>query len=232
MGAAFLEALHVEAVAMVAAVRQTRSARSLLDGTAGVATYANTLREAYHYQRVLPSTLALAAERMLDHGRYVPIALLLQEKAGEVAGLDLRILADLEVLGFSRADVVNSVPAPPTQAYVAWLRFLCRSDHPAGFLGIAYALEYLAATCAGAAADSLGQAGRIPGIRRALSFLRNRADAREGHVRTLAATLPELDDPAEIDSILTSARVTRMLYAGLLRAVDGMSSMPARRSPA
>ncbi|TSD90262.1 iron-containing redox enzyme family protein [Mycobacterium sp. KBS0706] len=229
MGATFFDVLHAEAVAMVVAVRQTRSARSLLDGSAGIATYANTLREAYHCQHAMQPTLALAAERMLDHGRHMPLALLLQEKAREVAGLDLRVLDDLEALGFSRADVVTSIPAPPTQAWICWLRFLGRSDHPAGFLGIAYLLEYLAATCAGTAVDGLLRTARIAGIRRALSFLRNRVEAREGHVRTLAAALPALDDPAEIDAVLTSARVTRMLYAGMLRAVDGMSAMPARR---
>ncbi|WP_225768217.1 iron-containing redox enzyme family protein [Inquilinus sp. Marseille-Q2685] len=231
MGATFFDVLHAEAVAMVVAVRQTRSARSLLDGSAGIATYANTLREAYHYQHALQPTLALAAERMLDHGRHMPLALLLQEKAGEVAGLDLRVLDDLEALGFSRADVITSTPAPPTQAWIAWFRFLGRSDHPAGFLGIAYLLEYLAATCAGAAVDGLLRTARIAGIRRAVGFLRNRVEAREGHVRTLAAALPALDDQAEIDAVLTSARVTRMLYAGMLRAVDGMSAMPARRAP-
>ena len=46
MGATFFDVLHAEAVAMVVEVRQTRSARSLLDGSAGIATYANTLREA------------------------------------------------------------------------------------------------------------------------------------------------------------------------------------------
>ncbi|MFE0757954.1 iron-containing redox enzyme family protein [Inquilinus sp. NPDC058860] len=231
MGATFFDVLHAEAVAMVVAVRQTRSARSLLDGSAGIATYANTLREAYHYQHALQPTLALAAERMLDHGRHMPLALLLQEKAKEVAGLDLRLLDDLEALGFSRADVVTSMPAPPTQAWIAWFRFLGRSDHPAGFLGVAYLLEYLAATCAGAAVDGLLRTARIAGIRRALGFLRSRVEAREGHVRTLAAALPALDDQAEIDAVLTSARVTRTLYAGMLRAVDGMSAMPARRAP-
>lgn len=230
MGGAFLETLHGEAVALVAAVRQTRTARSLLDGSAGIATYANTLRETFHYQHALQPALALAAERMLERGRHIPLALLLQEKAGEVAGLDQRILADLEVLGFSRADVATSVPAPPTCATIAWCRFLSRSDHPAGFLGVAYLLEYLAAACAGAAVDSLTQAGRIPGIRRALGFLRSRVDAREGYVRTLVSSLPELDDPDTVDAILTSARVIRTAYAGILRAVDGMSAMPARRA--
>src|SRR5688500_15594240 len=109
MGATFFDVLHAEAVAMVVAVRQTRSARSLLDGSAGIATYANTLREAYHYQHALQPALALAAERMLDQGRHMPLALLLQEKARDVAGLDLRVLDDLDALGFSRADVVTSV---------------------------------------------------------------------------------------------------------------------------
>jgi pyrroloquinoline quinone (PQQ) biosynthesis protein C len=232
MGATFFDVLHAEAVAMVVAVRQIRSARSLIDGSAGIATYANALRETYHYQHALQPTLAQAAERMLDHGRHMPLALLLQEKAREVAGLDLRVLDDLEALGFSRADVAASMPAPATQAWIAWFRFLGRGDHPAGFLGVAYLLEYLAATCAGMAVDGLLRTGRIAGIRRAVGFLRSRVEAREGHVRTLAVALPALDDPAEIDAILTSARVTRMLYAGMLRAVDATSAMPARSASA
>ncbi len=232
MGAAFLETLHVEAMTLVASVRRTRSASSLMDGSAGIATYANYLREAYHYLHATQSTLALAAERMVERGRHLPLALLLQEKAGEVTGLDFLALDDLEALGFSRADVITSIPAPATRAYIAWINFLGHGDHPSGYLGNAYVLEYLASVCAGPVADGLVRSARIPGIRKAVRLLRNRADTKEGYVRTLANALPPMDDPEEIDVILTSARVARLLYAGILTAIDGMSAMPARRSPA
>jgi hypothetical protein len=230
MNPVVLEALHGEALAMVASVKRTRCGTSLMDGSAGIATYANYMREVYHYMHAGQSALVLAVERMLEQGRHVPLALLLQEKAVSTAGLDLRVLADLETLGFSRADVINSTPAPATQAYIAWSRFLALSDHPLGHFGDVYMLEYLAATCAGPVADGLARTGRIPGIRRALGFVRGRADAREGQVRTLAGALPPVEDPAEVDVILTSARATRLLYGGILSAVDGMSTMPARRA--
>lgn len=231
MTMAFLESLHVEALALVAATKQTRCLSSLMDGTAGIGTYANYLREAYHTLHWTPPTLALAAERMLQLGRHVPLALLLREKAGAAARHDLWALADLDALGFSRADVITSTPAPATQAYIAWVKFLGRSDHPAGYLGTAYVLEYLSAICAGPVADALVRAGRIPDIRKAVRFLRGRVDAKEGHVRTLTEALPPFDDADDIDVILTSARVTRLLHIGILTAVDSMSAMPARRSP-
>lgn len=189
--------------------------RQLFEGTLDAEAYVHYLVQTYHYVRWTTPLLALAGRRMGVQGRHPALASLLLHKAKEETGHERWLLADLRNLGWS-AEAVERVPrCAAVEAYVAWNRFTAEAGSPTAFLGTAYVLEALSASRAGAAARNLVTRGAIPGIRRAVTFLRGHGDADEGHVAELATLLGALTDPTEQEALLLSARTTRALYVGL-----------------
>ncbi len=101
------------------------------------------------------------------------------------------------------------------EAYVAWNRFTAEAGSPTAFLGTSYVLEALSASRAGVATRNLLKHSTIPGIHRAVTFLRGHSNADEGHVAELTTLLGSLNDAEECEAILLSAHTTRALYPGL-----------------
>jgi thiaminase len=189
--------------------------RQLFEGTLDAAAYAHYLVQTYHYVRWTTPLLALAGRRMAVRGRHPALASLLLHKAKEETGHERWLLADLRNLGWSSEAVEHAPRCAAVEAYVAWNRFTAEAGSPTAFLGTAYMLEALSASRAGASARNLVEHGAIPGIRRAVTFLRGHGDADEGHVAELATLLGALTAPEEQEALLLSARTTRALYPGL-----------------
>jgi thiaminase len=202
--------------------------RQLFEGTLDAAAYAHYLVQTYHYVRWTTPLLALAGRRMATQGRYPALASLLLHKAREETGHERWLLADLHHLGWSAEAVEHAPRCAAVEAYVAWNRFTAEAGSPTAFLGTAYVLEALSASRAGAAARNLVEHGAIPGIRRAVTFLRGHGDADEGHVAELATLLGALTDPEEQQALLLSARTTRALYPGLFEDSRSPAREPER----
>jgi thiaminase len=190
-------------------------ARQLFEGTVDAQTYAHYLVQTYHYVRWTTPLLALAGRRMMAQGKHPMLAGLLLQKAQEETGHEKWLLADLRNLGWSAEDVEHAPLSPAVEAYVAWNRFTSEAGSPEAFLGTAYVLEVLSAFRAGVAARNLQERSGIPGIRKAVTFLRGHGDADEGHAAELATLLGTLTEPEEQQAILLSARTTRAVYPAL-----------------
>jgi thiaminase len=195
--------------------------RQLFEGTLDAQAYTHYLVQTYHYVRWTMPMLALAGRRMTMQGRHPALASLLLHKAKEETGHERWLLADLHNLGWSTEAVERTPRCSAVDAYVAWNRFTAEAGSPIAFLGTAYVLEALSASRAGAAARNLLERGRIPGIRRAVTFLRGHGDADEGHVAELTSLLGALIDREEQEALLLSARTTRALYPGLFEEPMG-----------
>lgn len=190
-------------------------ARRLFEGTMDAGEYAAFLVQTYHYVRWTTPLLALAGARMQHLGLHPQLAELLVQKASEEKGHEKWVQADLRALGWDAGVVERVGPSAAVAAYVAWNRFTAEAGSPTAFLGTAYVLESLSVQRAGLAAERLVLRGAIPGIHRAVTFLRGHADADGDHVGELAAVLRGLKSPAEQEALVLSARTTRVLYQGL-----------------
>jgi pyrroloquinoline quinone (PQQ) biosynthesis protein C len=210
-----LTALETESRALLHQLDVHPRARQLFEGTLDATAYAHFLVQTYHYVRWTKPLLELAGRRMVETGRHPALASLLLQKAREETGHERWLLADLQQLGWS-AEAVNQAPmCTAVEAYVGWNRFTAEEGSPLAFLGTAYVLEALAADHAGEAARNLQERSGIPGIQRAVTFLRGHGAADEGHVAELATLLGSLTVPEECEALLLSARTTRVLYPGL-----------------
>ncbi|MFP2926315.1 iron-containing redox enzyme family protein [Pyxidicoccus sp. 3LG] len=207
--------LEQEAQGLVRELDAHPEARSLFEGTADAERYAGYLVQTYHYVRWTAPLLGLAGRRMRRLGRHPMLAELLVQKSREESGHERWLLADLRALGWSQERVEATPACSAVRAYVSWNRFTAEAGMPTAFLGTAYMLEHLSVERAGLAAQRLVERDAIPGIRRAVTFLRGHAGADEGHVAELASVLSRLEDAEEQEALLLSARTTRALYPAL-----------------
>ncbi len=208
----WVDALEQEGRALVQALDAHPDASRLFDGSIDVEGYAYYLTQTYHYVRWSMPMLEGAGKRLRRMGRFPQLAELLLQKADEERGHERWLLADLKNLGWSAERVEAAEQAPAVSAYIGWNLYTAKAGVPTAFLGTAYVLEYLSVVRAGLAAERLVARDAIPGIRRAVTFLRGHAGADEGHVEELASVLRTLEDPAEREAILLSATTTRALY--------------------
>lgn len=186
-------------------------ARALFDGTIGAPEYAAYLRQTEHYVGVSAHLLRASGERLGATGRHPAPARLLVAKAGEERGHERWARADRRAL---LGDGGGEGPNVAVQAYVLYHRFQAEQGSGAAFLGTAYLLEALSARRAPAAARNLLARSRIPGIGRAVTFLRGHGEADQDHVRSLGAILRGFSGAEEVFAILHSARSTRVLFPG------------------
>ncbi len=92
---------------------------------------------------------------------------------------------------------------------------------PIALFGTAFVLEYLAATSAGGIVERLVKSGAIPGVERAVTFLRGHAASDGPHLSELIAALAPVADQEDREAILLSARTTAALYPRFFVAGQG-----------
>lgn len=186
-------------------------ARTLFTGTISVEHYAAYLEQTQHYVGVAHELLRKSGERLLATHRHPLLARLLIEKSEEEAGHDTWARNDRMALGFEAA---CSGPNVAVQAYIAVHRFEAEMGSGAAFLGTAYLLEALSARRAPSAVRNLLLRSRIPGIERAVTFLRAHGEADQGHIAKLATALRDITAPEDAEAIVRSARRTRLYFPG------------------
>jgi hypothetical protein len=186
-------------------------ARTLFAGTITGGHYAEYLEQTQHYVGVAHELLRASGERLLTKRRHMVLARLLIEKSEEETGHDAWAREDREALGF---DAIDSGPNVAVQAYIFGHRFEVEMGSGAAFLGTAYVLEALSARRASSTVHNLLSRSRIPGIEGAVSFLRAHGEEDLGHIDRLAALLRGFTDPEDTETILRSARRTRLFFPG------------------
>lgn len=186
-------------------------AKRLFAGTITAGHYACYLEQTEHYVGVARELLRASGERLLETCRHPHLARLLIEKAEEEAGHDAWARADRAAIADGE---VESGPNVAVQAYIFGHRFEAEMGSGAAFLGTAYVLEALSARRAGSTVRNLLLRSQIPGIERAVSFLRSHGEEDQGHIAQLAGILRGFRDPVDTEAILRSARRTRLFFPG------------------
>ena len=206
-------------------------AQRLLAGAITADEYASFLVQTYLYVRYTRPLLRRAAERLSERANSPELAALFQQKADEEDGHEQWALADLAAIGRDPDEARCASPTPAVSAYIAWNSFTVECGSPVAFLGTAYVLEALSAARAAETVKNLVAESGIPGIERAVVFLRGHADADTGHVEQLGRWLLILaGSPADRRDVLLSAMITRVTYAKLLAGITPASSPPPERA--
>jgi pyrroloquinoline quinone (PQQ) biosynthesis protein C len=195
-------------------------AARLLAGAITINEYASFLVQTYLYVRHTRPLLRRAAQRLEGGTDRPALAELFQRKADEEDGHEQWALADLCAIGRSADEARRASPTSAVSAYIAWNSFTVEHGSPIAFLGTAYVLEALSTARAAETAKNLVAQSGIPGIERAVAFLRGHADADTEHVAQLGRCLVALaGSPSDQHDVLLSAMITRATYAKLLAGI-------------
>ena len=225
----YVRALASEARSLVRRLAVDPLLGKIVRGTVSRTEYIHFLTCTFHYVRQSGDLLTACARGLERSGRCPMLVDLVVMKANEEASHDAWLLEDLRHLGLP-AERVMSVPSTNAiQSYFFWNSMLAEAGSP-GFLGAAYALEFVSAECAGQAAKNLRERSAIPNIENALSFLVGHAEADGGHVASLERELGSVTDSADQRDIRLSCRLLCASYPNFF-AVARSDSAPRVASP-
>jgi pyrroloquinoline quinone (PQQ) biosynthesis protein C len=171
--------------------------------------YIRFLQETWHFVQHTPTHLQIAAGRLEG-----PMRSRFLHHAAEETGHDRWALADLAALGVDTAAVVRSTPLPETRRLIAYQRHTAESLEPLALLGLEYGMEGFTAQSGGAALEGLARGLALPP--EATRFLRRHARLDVHHVdEDVDAIERFVRTQAQRAAVVTNARVSMMLYAGV-----------------
>ncbi|HET9932749.1 MAG TPA: iron-containing redox enzyme family protein [Polyangiaceae bacterium] len=211
MKTAYVRALASQSQRLVQRLDTDPLVGSVVRGTATWQQYVEFLLRTYQYVRWSGLLLAATARGLRASGRARMLVEVVTLKAEEEAPHDRWVLDDLRNLGLPGERVIREPVPSAIQSYFFWSSTLAEAGSP-GFLGAAYALEFVSMQRARQAAENLRARAEIPNVQNALSFLVSHGDADQEHIRVLEETLSSVTDPADVRDIRLSCSVLCTTY--------------------
>lgn len=187
-----------------------------LSGKITLPEYVAFLSQAYHHvKHTVPLLMAVGA-RLPEQKEWLREAV--AEYIDEELGHQEWILNDIQACGSDKEWIRNERPLPATELMVAYAYDTVQRVNPLGFFGMVHVLEGTSITTADQAAQSIQAALNLPA--NAFSYLRSHGALDHDHVKFFEGLMNRIDDPAEQEQIVHSARIFYQLYAGVFRSLD------------
>ena len=175
--------------------------------------YIAFLTEAYHHVKHTVPLLMLCGARLPE--RYEWLREAMAEYIEEELGHQEWILNDIKACGADSEAVRNGRPGMATELMVAYAYDMITRVNPVGFLGMVLVLEGTSvevATRAGAAIkQSLGLGDN------AFTYLTSHGSLDVGHTDFYAKLVDRITEPAELEVLISSAKVFYKLYGDIFR---------------
>jgi pyrroloquinoline quinone (PQQ) biosynthesis protein C len=193
------------------------------DALAGQITlddYAAFLGQAYHHvKHTVPLLMAVGA-RLPE--RYEWLREAVAEYIEEELGHQEWILNDIAACGFAKEAVRASKPALATELMVSYAWDTVQRVNPLGFFGMVHVLEGTSIAVADNAADTVRQALDLP--KKAFSYLYSHGSLDIEHVKFFENLMNRIEDGADQEQIIHSARVFYRLYGDIFRSIKPASA--------
>ena len=177
--------------------------------------YIAFLTEAYHHvKHTVPLLMAVGA-RLPEKYEWLREAV--AEYIEEELGHQEWILNDIAACGADKEAVRNGRPSLETELMVAYAYDTVARVNPVGFFGMVHVLEGTSITTADAAAEHIQKALGLPN--QAFSYLRSHGALDQEHVKFFEDLMNRIDDPADQQQILHSAKAFYRLYGDIFRSL-------------
>ncbi len=186
-----------------------------IQGEASRELYVAFLCQAYHHVKHTTPLLMAAGARVPGDKEWVREAL--AEYIEEELGHQEWILNDIEACGYDREAARNSQPNMATELMVAYAYDTIERVSPMGLFGMVQVLEGTSIAKALSAADGLKKTLQLPD--QAFTYLRSHGELDIEHMKFFTGLMNQIEDLAEQDLIVHSARVFYQLYGDVLRSV-------------
>lgn len=211
----FYERLNDETVAERRRLQGAPVIRALFDGYASRESYLAFLGEAYHHVRHTVPLLMACGSRLPREKEWLreAIAGYIEEETGHQEW----ILNDIVSAGGNADAVRRGHGSPAVRAMVACAYHVVDRGNPVGFFGMVHVLEGTSVELATPAAELIREKLGLP--REAFSYLRSHGSLDQDHIRFLASLLERLEDSADRESVIDTARLIYVLYGDLFRGL-------------
>lgn len=186
-----------------------------LSGDVTLQDYVAFLTQAYHHvKHTVPLLMAVGA-RLTEDQEWLREAV--AEYIEEELGHQEWILNDIAACGFDKEEVRRSRPSVATELMVAYAYDTINRVSPLGFFGMVHVLEGTSVTTADRAASAIKEALHLPA--KAFSYLRSHGALDVEHVKFFESLMDRIEDPADQEQIINSARMFFRLYADVFRTL-------------
>ena len=186
-----------------------------LRGAITVEQYIAFLSQAYHHVRhTVP--LLMACGSRLD-GKHEWLRNAIAEYIEEELGHQEWILSDIAACGADPELVRHGQPNPSTELMVAYAYHQIDRGNPVGFFGMVHVLEGTSTALASHAAGTIAGALSLP--QAAFSYLSSHGSLDIKHVAFFKELMNRLDDSADRQAVLHSARMMYRLYGDIFRSL-------------
>ncbi|WP_346837681.1 iron-containing redox enzyme family protein [Microbulbifer sp. SAOS-129_SWC] len=206
--------------------QQTEAARQSLLGVAliqrgargeiSLDEYTAFLTQAYYHVKHTVPLMMACGSRLSDRQEWLREALV--EYIEEETGHQQWILNDIAACGGDAEAVRNGQPNLSTELMVAYAYDTIARGNPLGFFGMVNVLEGTSIALATNAARAIQQSLGLPS--KAFSYLLSHGDLDIGHVDFFRGLMNRIEDPADKQAIVHSARVMFRLYGDIFREVE------------
>lgn len=133
------------------------------------------------------------------------------------------ILNDLATCGEDKEAVRHSQPSAATELMVAYAYDAVRRKNPLCFFGMVFVLEGTSIALADNAAAMIRKTLDLPGG--AFSYLRSHGSLDQEHIVFFRDLMSKIDDKAEQDVIIHSAKMFFQLYANIFRTLASKATL-------
>ncbi len=186
-----------------------------LQGDISLETYIAYLTEAYHHvSHTVPFLMSMGA-RIPQEKKWLHKVII--EYLEEEVGHEEWILNDIEAAGGSKEQARSATPNLETQALIAYNYDYIKRKNPVGFLGMVFMLESTSTQIATLGADAMKESLGLSV--EACSYLYSHGELDLEHMKFFEATVDQITDLEDQESIIEVAQNTFRLFASLLRAI-------------
>lgn len=193
-----------------------------LNGDITTAEYVAFLSQAYHHVKHTTPLLMATGARLPESKEWLRNAV--AEYIEEELGHQEWILNDIEACGFDKEKVRSSQPNSSTELWVAYAYDTVQRVNPLGFFGSVQVLEGTSIKIADLAADKIQSALHLPDT--AFSYLRSHGCIDQEHIVFFENLMNRIDDVAEQNQIIHSARMFYQLYNNMYRQLSPEQALP------
>lgn len=186
-------------------------------------TYIAFLREAYHHVKHTVPLLMACGARLPERLEWLREGV--ADYIGEETGHQQWILDDIGICGGNSEAVRDGLPSQATDVMVAYAWDTVSRRNPVGFFGMVLVLESTSAALATRAAEALQQSTGLPA--KGFRYLTSHGSLDQQHMENFKELMDRLDDAADQDAVVRTARVIYRLYGDIFRSLPADAGQAA-----
>jgi len=190
--------------------------QAALKGEITTQLYIDFLTQAYHHVKHTVPLLMACGARLSSEQEWLREAM--AEYIDEELGHQEWILNDIAAAGGDAEQVRNSQPGLHTDIMVSYAYDTIARKNPVGFLGMVYVLEHTSTELATGAANTLKTKLGLPDA--AFSYLFSHGSLDLEHIVFYEKLVNRLDQQADQQAVIESARTFYTLYKNVFNALD------------